>query len=226
MGIGDRGPMSYVYMRVLESAPERYEWGMRLLTVGRLDRVFHDIAACLDPAAAVLDLGCGTGALAVQLARQGCRVVGIDISAPMLAQATQRLQEEGLENEVVLRELGVTDLDVAFGDASFDAVTGTLVFSELSDEEIRFALDECQRLLRSGGQLLIADEVVPDSLLGKAATFLFRLPFVLLAFVLTQNTTHRVARLDERLERAGFRLREVRCYLAGTLRLYVAEKVG
>lgn len=216
--------MSYVYMKVLESAPERYDRGMRLLTLGRLERVHRDIAARVEAGDRVLDLGCGTGALAVLLARKGAEVSGIDISPPMLSQAARRVREEGLEDRVALRELGAVDLDTAFPDASFDVVTSTLVFSELSADEIDYTLAECQRILRSGGQLLIADEVLPDSWWGRVATLVLRLPFALLATLLTQNTTHRVAGLGERIEGAGFEILEIGQYLAGTLQLFVAEK--
>ena len=158
--------MSYVYMKALKSAPERYERGMRILTLGRLERVRNDVAARLKPGDRVLDLGCGTGALAVRLARRGCQVTGVDISPAMLDQAAQRLREEGLAEQVTLRELGRRELDTAFPDAAFDAVVSTLLFSELSADEIDYALAECRRILRPGGQLLIADEVLPDSVLG------------------------------------------------------------
>jgi len=218
--------MSYVYMKVLESAPERYDQGMRLLTLGRLEQVRQDIAGKINPGDRVLDVGCGTGALAAMLVRKGAHVTGIDISPPMLAQAGQRVRDEGLQDQVMLRELGAVDLDTAFEDVSFDAVVSTLVFSELSDDEIAYTLAECHRILKPGGQLLIADEVLPDSVLGWIGTFLLRLPFVLVAFVLTQNTTHRVAGLGDRIGEAGFQIMDTRGYLAGTLQLFVAKKVG
>jgi demethylmenaquinone methyltransferase/2-methoxy-6-polyprenyl-1,4-benzoquinol methylase len=211
-------------MKVLESAPERYERGMRLLTMGRLERVRSDITERLGPGDRVLDLGCGTGALAVQLAQRGCQVTGVDISPPMLNQATQRVRQAGLVEQVLLRELGAVDLDTAFGDCSFDAVVSTLVFSELSDDEIAYTLAECWRILQPGGQLLIADEVLPGSALGRIGTFLLRLPFAVVAFLLTQNTTHRVAGLGKRIEEAGFRIVDTGHYLARTLQLFVAEK--
>ncbi len=216
--------VSYVYMKVLESAPERYERGMRLLTLGRLERVRNDIAERLHPGDRVLDLGCGAGTLAVQLARQGCQVTGVDISPPMLTQAIRRVRQAGLGGQVRLRELGAVDLDTAFEDGSFDAVVSTLVFSELSDDEITYTLAECWRVLQPGGQLLIADEVLPDSALARIGTFLLRLPFAVVAFVLTQNTSRRVAGLGERIEGAGFRIVEIGHYLARTLQLFVAVK--
>jgi demethylmenaquinone methyltransferase/2-methoxy-6-polyprenyl-1,4-benzoquinol methylase len=212
-------------MKVLESAPQRYERGMRILTLGRLERVHRDIAAWMEAGDRVLDLGCGTGALAVMIARKGVHVTGVDISAAMLGQAAERIREEVLQEQVTLREMGAVDLDTVFADGCFDAVTSTLVFSELSDDEIDYTLAECRRVLRAGGRLLIADEVLPDSALCRVATALFRLPFAVLAYLLTQNTTRRVAALAPRIEGAGYRMLESRKYLAGTLRLYVGEKV-
>jgi demethylmenaquinone methyltransferase/2-methoxy-6-polyprenyl-1,4-benzoquinol methylase len=153
------------------------------------------------------------------------QVTGLDVSPAMLSQARERIRAEGLASRVTLLELGAVDLDREYPTSSFDAVTSTIVFSELSDDEIDYVLAECRRILRPGGRLLIADEVMPGSALGRLATFLVRLPFVLLAFVLTQNTTHRVAGLDERIRHAGLILREDVRYLAGTLQLYIAEKV-
>jgi ubiquinone/menaquinone biosynthesis C-methylase UbiE len=217
--------VSYVYMKVLESAPGRYDRGMRLLTLGRLERLYEDIAAQLTSGERVLDVGCGTGALAVRLARQGCSIIGIDISPRMLAQAAERVRAEGMESQVVFQELGAVDLDTAFPDASFDVVVSTLVFSELSEDEIEYTLQEIGRILRPKGKLMVADEVMPDSALRRVGTLLFRLPFAVLAYLLTQNTTHRVAGLRERIEHAGYRIVDIGNYLAGTLKLFIAEKV-
>jgi demethylmenaquinone methyltransferase/2-methoxy-6-polyprenyl-1,4-benzoquinol methylase len=151
-------------------------------------------------------------------------VTGVDIAPAMLGLAGQRVREDGLDDLVSLRELGAVDLDVAFEDRSFDAVTSSLMFSELSEDEIEYTLAECHRVLRPGGSLLIADEVLPESVLGRIGTFVLRLPFVLLAFLLTQTTTHRVAGLEAMIEAAGFRIRNIEHYLAGTLRLFVADK--
>jgi demethylmenaquinone methyltransferase/2-methoxy-6-polyprenyl-1,4-benzoquinol methylase len=212
-------------MKVLESAPERYDRGMRLLTFGRLEQLHRDIARELDAGDRALDVGCGTGALAALLARKGLAVTGIDVSPAMLEQAAQRLQAGGLMDRVTLRELGAVDLDTAFDDASFDAIISTLVYSELSADEIAYTLAECRRILRPGGCLMIGDEVLPESAWGQAVTWVFRLPFAVMALLLTQTTTHRIAGLEKRIEESGLLIRDVKRYLAGTLELVIAERV-
>lgn len=218
--------MSYVFMKVLESAPQRYEAGMRMLTLGRLARVREDVAALVSAGDRVLDIGCGTGSLAILLAKRGATVVAIDIAPAMVSQAARSVYEAGVAELVAVQETGAVDLDTAFASESFDVVVGTLVLSELSRDEIEYTLRECLRILRRGGSLLIADEVLPRSVLGKMGGFLLRLPFAVAAFVLTQSTTHRVSDLEERIAEAGFRIVRVTGYLAGTMKLVVAEKVA
>ncbi|MFQ6001203.1 MAG: corrinoid protein-associated methyltransferase CpaM [Anaerolineae bacterium] len=217
---------TYVFMKVLESAPRRYDKGMTILTLGRLERAKEDIAALVNAGEQVLDIGCGTGTLAVLLAQRGAQVVGVDISASMLEIARARAREENLEEQIELRELGAVDLDTAFEDQSFDCVVSTLTFSELSEGEIDYTLQQCWRILKEGGKLIIADEILPTSFIGRVMTFLYRLPFVTITYLLTQNTTKRVADLDKKIAKAGFKIVSLRKYLLGTLQTYVACKEG
>lgn len=192
-------------MRILESAPRRYELGLRLLTFGRLDRAYDRLASHVDSGQLVLDIGCGTGALTRRAARRGARVKGIDINAEMLAIAAQQTREAGLEDSVELVEMGVAELDGEKPE-SYDVVMSGLCFSELSDDELTYTLGQVRRLLKPGGLLLVADEVKPDSLPARMFRSLVRAPLVALTYLITQQTTHAIERLPERLAEAGLRI--------------------
>ena len=85
----------------------------------------------------VLDLGTGTGAIALALAEDAGRVIGRDISGGMLEQAREKAAERDLDTvefgEGRFREPGV--------DADVDIVTSNFAMHHLSDEEKREAID-------------------------------------------------------------------------------------
>src|SRR5687768_15344762 len=78
-----------------------YDWE-NAQTVGRRDVAFwRRIAAAQE--GAVLELGCGTGRITVPVARTGATIVGIDLSAEMLARGRQRLRRARLTNAALVR---------------------------------------------------------------------------------------------------------------------------
>lgn len=80
---------TYVWMRVLESASRRYDLGIQLLSFGHIEKVYNRVAQ-LARGPEVLDLGCGTGNVALGLARRGLRVTGVDLSPEMLDLARRK----------------------------------------------------------------------------------------------------------------------------------------
>jgi len=193
---------TYVLMRILESAPQRYDQGMRLLTLGRVERAYDRLARRIGPGQRVLDLGCGTGALSIRAARRGASVTGLDINPEMLVIAQQRIQDAGVQPAVTLQERGVAELDGERSE-SVDVITAGLFFSELGDDELRYTLAQVARILKTGGLLLAADEVLPDTFPGRALHALLKAPLAALAYLVTQQTTHAVRHLPERVEEAG-----------------------
>jgi cyclopropane fatty-acyl-phospholipid synthase-like methyltransferase len=210
-------------MRILESVPQRYDWGMRLLTFGSIDRAYDRLAKHVGAGAHVLDIGCGSGALALRAAGRGSRVKGIDVSAGMLEIAAQRAREAGLTNSIELKEMGVALLDDEEA-GSYDAVMSGLCFSELSDDEVTYTLAQIQRILRPGGLLLLADEVRPRKRATRIAVALVRAPLVALAYVLAGRTTRAVERLPERVVDAGLAVESTVTSALGSFCEVVARK--
>ncbi|MGH0036209.1 MAG: corrinoid protein-associated methyltransferase CpaM [Myxococcota bacterium] len=208
---------TYVLMRILESAPRRYELGIALLTLGRVGRAYDRLASHVRKGQRVLDLGCGPGALAVRAARRGASVKAIDVDPAMLEIAAERLRDLDLEARVELVEMGVAELDREPA-GRFDAVTSGLCLSELGDDELAYTLGHVARVLAPGGLLLVADEVVPERLAARLLHGLVRAPLAALTYLITQQTTRPIEDLAGKLLAAGFAIESTR---SGGLRSFV-----
>ena len=193
---------TYVLMRILESAPRRYDLEIRLLTFGAVGRAYDRLAGHITRGQRVLDIGCGTGALAIRAALRGARVTAIDVDPRMLELAAQRAEKAHVADRVELREEGVAELDREPGER-YDVVTCGLCLSELSEDELGYALDQSVRLLKPGGFILVADETRPESWWLRILVALIRGPLVALTYLVTQQTTHALRDLPGRLRTAG-----------------------
>lgn len=195
---------SYVYMKILESQPRRYDWGIAWLSFGQSDRIRRRLARQLVSAGSrVLDIGCGTGTLAVLAAQKGAHVVGFDTSPGMLRVARNKVTSAGLWGNVQLHEMGVAGMD-RFPEAAFDLVTATLVFSELSPDERAYVVAQAFRVLKPGGRLAVADEVRPGSFCKRLIYGTLHVPVLLVTFALTQTATRPVDGLEDLVSAAGF----------------------
>ena len=87
---------SLALMRWLESAPGRYDAGMRVVTLGCVGSVHEAVAALAAPApgARVLEIGCGTGAVTERLVARGARVTALDQNPEMMEGARARLAHD------------------------------------------------------------------------------------------------------------------------------------
>lgn len=144
-----RSPDSWVRSTFDNFAPT---FDAHLRTLGYA--VPESLAALLAPHVrgplAILDLGCGTGLVGAALAGRGHRVVGVDLSEKMLAQARARNAYEALhvsEVHAFLRDAAA---------ASFDAVFAADVFIYIGALEEAFA--EIARVLRAGGWFAFSTE--------------------------------------------------------------------
>jgi demethylmenaquinone methyltransferase/2-methoxy-6-polyprenyl-1,4-benzoquinol methylase len=203
-------------MRALETAPSRYEQGIRLLTLGQVDPLYSWLAARIEHGWRVLDLGTGTGALALRAAAREAEVVAIDVNPAMLDIARERARETRLGERITWREMGVAEMDI-FPDGAFDAICAGLCLSELSPDERDYALRQAQRVLGSDGRLLLIDEVRPDSLLHQLSYALIRIPLVALTWLLTQTSTRPLGDLRGLLHGLGFEIIEQQTVFLGAL---------
>jgi len=200
---------TYILMKILESAPSRYDKGIRILTLGRLDKAYGRLISRVKEGHKILDIGCGTGALTLRAARKGAKVKGIDVNPQMLEIAQKRARRENLVQNMKLCEMSVAELENEKSE-SYDVVMSGLCFSELTENELIYTLKEVKRILRPGGLLLIADEVIPKSVSRRLLNHLLRFPLLIITYLIAQTTTKAIKNLPEKIVEAGLSIESVR----------------
>jgi 2-polyprenyl-6-hydroxyphenyl methylase/3-demethylubiquinone-9 3-methyltransferase len=119
-------------------------------SIDRNDYRLRGIAEALAPVAGklILDLGCGKGRFARSLQALGARVVGLDLSVAMMAEAAGLPRVRG------------TARRLPFGSGTFDAIIAIEVFEHLDPRSRDLVWAEARRALRHDGVLAIVDKNV------------------------------------------------------------------
>jgi demethylmenaquinone methyltransferase/2-methoxy-6-polyprenyl-1,4-benzoquinol methylase/phosphoethanolamine N-methyltransferase len=139
-----------------------------LLTLGRRRRLraMTIALAQIQPGERVLEVGCGTGDVAIAAyAPAGPRgsVSGIDAGPEMIAVARAKAAHAG-----VVVDFRVEPIEaLTYPDATFDIVLSSLMMHHLPDDLKRQGLAQIARVLKPGGRLLIVDVKRPSTRLGR-----------------------------------------------------------
>lgn len=153
--------------------------------------------ARIRPADVVLDIGCGTGSLALRLASSAARVHGLDVSREMVRIANGKAREQGVQN-VTFHEGAFEEAFTTFADGSLDGICAYSILHLVEDRGA--ALERMFRLLKPGGffissTLCLSESRVPLRPVIAVMRWFGKAPYV---DIFTKAT------LDREIRQAGF----------------------
>jgi len=174
----------------------------KVFEAGRGAAIEAAVAACGPQGGRLLEVGVGTGLSLPGYARN-IRIVGIDLSEPMLRKAHERVGALKLDN---VEALSVMDAQrMALPDASFDVVVAQYVITAVPDPEA--TLDEFARVIKPGGEIILVNHIGAES----GPRRLFEMAFAPIARRLGWRPEFPFARLaDWAARHGGFRIVERR----------------
>jgi ubiquinone/menaquinone biosynthesis C-methylase UbiE len=203
-------------------APTRLYDPVIALTRERLWRGLAAMYVAPRPGDVIADVGCGTGSLALLLARvePGARIVGLDPDPEVLAVARRKADTAAAAVEWRLCMGDV--LTESLGPSSVDTVVSSLVLHQCPVPMKQAVLDSMHSVLRPGGKVVIAD-------FGRQRTTLMRLAFGIVQLADGKQDTQPNADgiVPELLSESGFRdvrEAEVVATVSGSISVYVASK--
>lgn len=183
--------------RMFDAIARRYDLLNRLMSMG-LDRRWRERAAGMllarIPAGmgrvSVLDAGCGTGDVAIEIGRRSkdVKVLGIDHSAGMLVIGARKVADAGLGDRITLQAGDAVKTGAP--DAAFDGIITAFCFRNINDR--RAFLSESMRVLKPGAPLLILELTRPLSWWLRAMHFIYNAWLVpCLGLVLSRGSAYR-----------------------------------
>jgi len=138
-------------------SPRYYDVLLCCYTRGRESRQRQEILdhAAIQPGESVLDVGCGTGTLAIMAADTGAdKILGVDPSPSMIRRAKHKAGKDRPNIEFEVGRCQALSAD----DDTFDVVLTTFTLHHIPGDEIqKKSLDEINRVLVPGGRLLLVD---------------------------------------------------------------------
>jgi len=146
-------------MRKLEQEPDTYDEKFTALTKGVNIKVKDWIIEQIGTSNSILEVGCGTGVLAANMALKGNEVIAIDRNFQMINTA---MKNYPTEKEVKLTYQIGTVTEMPGEESSKDIIVSTFMLSELRPFEQQIFLRNAWKKLKQNGKLIIGAEFVPS----------------------------------------------------------------
>jgi SAM-dependent methyltransferase len=138
-------------------------WGLQVLTAKKIIPELPGMAACLQQGGALLEVGCGTGNLLLQLAKSfpHARCLGVDTDRDSVKVAREKIRTAQLEDRVQVHE---GTLALVAPESSFDVAVMVEVLHEIAPDIRPAVVKQAGAALKDGGWIVIVDGTYPHTL--------------------------------------------------------------
>lgn len=214
--------MAVTYMQKLEQEPDSYDTKFTNLAKGVNIEVHNWILDKIESSQFILDVGCGTGTLASEIALKGAKVKAIDKNYQMISYALKNIPKKN--NIDLLYQIG-TIKNFQVSNESQDLVISTFMLSELRPLEQQILLRNAWKALKPNGRLIIAAEVIPSGL--------WKLPFWVKRWFYSKklrslklDRTNPLDHFEDYLDPIGFKIVDINEWIHGSIKVIELQKMS
>lgn len=191
------GSKSEQVREMFDHIAPKYDFMNRAMTFG-IDKSWRKKAIkeiIRSEAEDILDIACGTGDMAIMMAKSmpGVNITGIDLSPKMLEEGRRKIIHEGLSERIKLME--GDSLHLPFEDETFDAIT--VAFGVRNFENLEKGYKEMARVLKSGGVLIVLELSTPQGILTGAGYRLYTKSLIPIAGKIVSGDSNAYSYLPE-----------------------------
>lgn len=214
--------IAVTFMRKLELEPDTYDEKFTVLTKGVNVEVKDWVLERIGTSKSILEVGCGTGALAVKMAQKGNDVLAIDKNFQMINTAMKNYPSE--KDVKLIYQIG-TIRELPAVEKSKDIIVSTFMLSELRPFEQQIFLRSAWKVLKPGGKLIVAAEFIPSGfwkIIFKIKRWWYKKKLRRLRL----PSTSLVKWFFNYIEPIGFKISTETKWKRGSIRALELEKVG
>ncbi|MBD3196577.1 MAG: methyltransferase domain-containing protein [Candidatus Lokiarchaeota archaeon] len=213
--------MAIVYMKKLEEEPDTYDEKFTKLTEGINLDVRERILEIVPDNKKVLEIGCGPGTLAYQLALKGNEVLALDKNPEMIELASNNYMDTEKIN--LIYEVNTIE-DYKGEPNTYDFIVSTFMLSELRPLEHQIFLRKAWKLLKHSGKLIIAAEFSPKGF--------WKIPFKFKRWRYRKKLgrlkkiTNPLKWFTNYIEPIGYEINKIEEWKKGSIKLLELEKIA
>lgn len=221
----DSNNKKYTSLPEYDKVSTYYDLIFNIISLGQIPRTKKWILKKISSGEKILEIGCGSGWLTCQCAIKGATVVAIDTSDRMLDLAKKKSKKKSVYENIQFIKM---DFLNQFKPDKIKTVFDKIIFCYFldifpSDPMVCKLIKNAQSLLKSNGQIIIADELIVENLVLKKMISIIRIPIFKFLEITTKSTYPKIHDYYKLLKKSGFQQIEIKKSQLGYLGVLVAS---